>query len=437
MSGVSPLGVVPLGSLPSSGSTPSLIDLNFRTMASNDALDAGITLVRGSSGVRINSSGLYETETGDNPRFMFDPVSLASRGLLIERASENFLSNPIDISNASWVKSGLTVTANDGTAPDGTNNGDLLTKSASGDAYVYATFTSANNEDWTISAIVKPNSLTTGRLWIQFFGGASGLVAASFNMVGPGEVVAVGTSGGPTIRYARIEAAPSGYYRLIVSGTNDASGNTLGLLVYRPGLADGDTGTQWMFHGQAEKLARHTSPILSTTTRSAEKCRYLGDLLLPCWFIVEWETTAPSMGLRYTAIANDGDLSDFIAIAQSLDVPSTDIGATHTYSGSVDQGVIGFGTWDPYGREIHRVAVKVSTNDYVVLSNRGDRATDTSISQPTSLNEIWLGGRWDTVTGQNDDVLCRLRSVSSSILEPEILSIVRPEHKALLMMGVG
>jgi len=64
------------------------------------------------------------------PRFDYDPVTLAPRGLLVEEARTNSLTYSADFANAAWTKSSCTVTANQGTAPDGTNTLTLLQFSA-------------------------------------------------------------------------------------------------------------------------------------------------------------------------------------------------------------------------------------------------------------------------------------------------------------------
>jgi hypothetical protein len=64
------------------------------------------------------------------PRFDYDPVTRAARGLLVEEARTNLLTYSEQFDNAAWTKSSCTVTANQGTAPDGTNTLTLLQFSA-------------------------------------------------------------------------------------------------------------------------------------------------------------------------------------------------------------------------------------------------------------------------------------------------------------------
>jgi hypothetical protein len=52
-----------------------------------------ITFSRGSAATRVNASGLVESVAAGAPRFDFDPITLAARGLLIEEARTNSIRN--------------------------------------------------------------------------------------------------------------------------------------------------------------------------------------------------------------------------------------------------------------------------------------------------------------------------------------------------------
>ena len=56
-----------------------------------DNLPAGVSLSRASSGTRINSVGALEVVGNNQPRFDYDPQTLAPRGLLVEPASTNLV----------------------------------------------------------------------------------------------------------------------------------------------------------------------------------------------------------------------------------------------------------------------------------------------------------------------------------------------------------
>ncbi|ARK09046.1 hypothetical protein A6C57_01235 [Fibrella sp. ES10-3-2-2] len=66
--------------------TPSL-NLNFM----QGTMPTGLVYSRSGTATRVNASGLLETVSASVPRFDYDPVTLALRGLLIEEARTNLL----------------------------------------------------------------------------------------------------------------------------------------------------------------------------------------------------------------------------------------------------------------------------------------------------------------------------------------------------------
>jgi hypothetical protein len=56
-----------------------------------DSLPTGVVLSRASTGTRINSVGVLEVVGNNQPRFDYDPQTLAPRGLLVEPASTNLV----------------------------------------------------------------------------------------------------------------------------------------------------------------------------------------------------------------------------------------------------------------------------------------------------------------------------------------------------------
>lgn len=56
-------------------------------------LDSKVSFSRASSGTRVNSSGVIESVASNLPRFDYDPVTLAPKGLLIEEQRTNLVLN--------------------------------------------------------------------------------------------------------------------------------------------------------------------------------------------------------------------------------------------------------------------------------------------------------------------------------------------------------
>ena len=90
-------------------------------------LDPRITFTRASSATFVGSNGLIQSATTNTPRFDYDPVTLAAKGLLIEEQRTNLLTYSEQFDNAAWTKRGTcTVTPNAISAPDGTTSADLI-----------------------------------------------------------------------------------------------------------------------------------------------------------------------------------------------------------------------------------------------------------------------------------------------------------------------
>lgn len=103
-------------------------------------LDSRVTVTRAlNTATRTNSSGLIETVNANLPRFDYDPVTLAPRGLLIEETRANVVTYSQQFNDASWIKiNSATVTADAVVSPDGATNADTITL-AGGYGGVYKT----------------------------------------------------------------------------------------------------------------------------------------------------------------------------------------------------------------------------------------------------------------------------------------------------------
>lgn len=103
-------------------------------------LDSRVTFTRsGNTATVVNSAGLIASVNADIPRFDYDPVTLACKGLLIEESRTNMLryseqfdqsavwaTGPASASTFQGTGSQAIVTANYSVSPDGTQNADRV-----------------------------------------------------------------------------------------------------------------------------------------------------------------------------------------------------------------------------------------------------------------------------------------------------------------------
>ena len=103
---------------------PPGASLNLSFMSGT--LDPRITFTRASTATYSDSSGVMQTAATNGPRFDYDPVTHAARGLLIEEARTNLWLQSADASNVAWGSTNAggpalpVVTGNQTVAPDGT-----------------------------------------------------------------------------------------------------------------------------------------------------------------------------------------------------------------------------------------------------------------------------------------------------------------------------
>ncbi|NBX75638.1 MAG: hypothetical protein EBQ92_03725, partial [Proteobacteria bacterium] len=83
-----------------------------------------IEFSRGSTATFVGSNGLIQSAANNVPRFDYDPITLACRGLLIEESRTNLVTRSQEFDNSVWARANMTVSANATTAPDGTNTAD-------------------------------------------------------------------------------------------------------------------------------------------------------------------------------------------------------------------------------------------------------------------------------------------------------------------------
>jgi len=199
----------------------SALDLNFLS----GTLDPRITFTRASNGTFFGSNGLLQTAANDVPRFDYDPVTLAARGLLIEEQRTNLLTWSEDFSNAVWTKNNLNVTTNTVVSPDGTTTADKLRELSLTNVQYFlrqdCTFSTGNH---TTSVYAKAEE----RNWLYF---ELGNTYANVNLLN-GTVGDTGQfSTGWTFISAAAVSVGNGWYRCSITSNCTIAGTYSGLKI--------------------------------------------------------------------------------------------------------------------------------------------------------------------------------------------------------------
>jgi hypothetical protein len=220
------------------------------------------------------------------PRFDYDPVTLAPKGLLVEEARTNLNVYSQTLSDANWNASGATKTSTNNVDPAGTTTALLLTADgASSTHFISASITNVisfvSGTTYTASYFVKPGTAT--RIQITLPSSAFGASQyANFLLTGSGSVSA--SSGGT----ATITPSFNGYYRITwtatATGASSASSGALAFIVSGSETrlpTNTSSENIFIWGGQVEAGAFATSyipTVASTVTRAADVATITGSL---------------------------------------------------------------------------------------------------------------------------------------------------------------
>lgn len=138
------------------------------------------------------------------PRFDYDPVTLAPKGLLIEEQRTNLLAHSSNFTDAIWIKgTGVSVTSNTSLAPDGTLTADEFTVNGTSQTIYQAVSVTAGTA-YSCTAFVKLGSMLVSEYKVAIYN----ITAAAFIAVDitPTEVV----SSGAWTKISYVFTAPAG-----------------------------------------------------------------------------------------------------------------------------------------------------------------------------------------------------------------------------------
>lgn len=236
------------------------------------SLPSGVSFTRASTGYRYNASGVLVSETTDVPRFDYDPVTLASRGLLLEDAATSLVTYSEQMNNAAWGKTGGTISADTATAPDGTLTADALVENSATSLHNVGRIpTYANATTYVHAARFKPDT----RGWVALFcdtGRFGGGGYTYFNLT----TGAVGSVSAGMTPFIVQDAA--GFWVCAVIGTTISSGGGN----FSANLATGNGGATYSGDGvskafvwginivAADVLSSYIKTVGATATRAAD-----------------------------------------------------------------------------------------------------------------------------------------------------------------------
>ncbi len=216
------------------------------------------------------------------PRLTYQNGGGGCPSLLLEKQSTNLTLYSEQFDNASWLQSNVTVTANQTTSPDGTQNADSLIPNTTNTGN-HRVFESAINSVATASysIFVKPNGYYRVALRECETTGSS----IGFDLLNQ-TIITTYSTGGCTASGGKIENMGNGWYRISgIFSFASATAQRLGLYVVSSSWTSGDpesvawsgNGTSGIFiwGAQLEASSYPTSYIPTTSasaTRVADAC---------------------------------------------------------------------------------------------------------------------------------------------------------------------
>jgi hypothetical protein len=319
------------------------------------------------------------------PRFDYDPVTLAPRGLLIEEARTNLLTYSAEFDNAIWGKSNATVAANVTASPDGTTNADTITEDSATSTHGVSQISgSTATGAFSFSVFVKANGRSGVNLFLRN-GGGGNIAEAFFNLsAATATVSGMLLQTGWSAASAAIQVLANGWYRCVISATADGTLTQAKTGFIRlnngtgsnPSYAGNGTSGIFAWGADLEAGAFATSyipTVASTVSRSADVATMTGTNFSTWWnatqgtFVVDADTVQASGNRMIEASA--GSLSRVVDIYAAGGPVVQMYNGTTAYSTSNN-----FTLGSPI-----KVAGAYQTANYAVVLNGGTVRTDAAV----------------------------------------------------------
>lgn len=360
------------------------LDLQFATDKTLTARKGPTpTFTRASTATFVGSNGLIQSAAINQARFEHDPVTLASRGLLIEESRTNLILQSEDF-GTSWSAVNSTVSANATTSPNGLVTADKLIVnllSVAGrlsqnttltGSHTFSAFLKASEWSW---AFITP-SAAVGGVWFNLSNGTIGTQQSGC----VGSIVSYG----------------NGWYRCSVTLTGTGVASTTRITPTNADNANtaGD-GTSGIFAwgAQLEAAAFSTSYIPTTTAsvvRSVDLCSISGSNFTGFWnqsagTLVEAFEASPNTNTTYVSASNGNIVQNSVHLDND-----TGLMRAVYYSGSSLVATLDLGSVGTVGT-VNTIATAYSVNDFAASRNGGTVVTDTSGAVPASLSQMNIG----------------------------------------------
>jgi hypothetical protein len=389
------------------------IALDFTTAS----LDPRITFTRAlNTATVINSSGLIASVNADLPRFDYDPITLACKGLLIEESRTNNITHSENFSNAAWTKvSAIQVDSDVIADPGGSLNGDRLRRTITGFQAIRGSVTYGATTTVTETVFAKKDNVD----YLAFTDDATCVLTVS--------LVNGAITRNTAFSNVSVSSVGNGWYRISYTRSR-SSGAQNALYMWPTDVANSaafgttvSTASAYVWGAQVEAGAFATSYIPTTTTaltRNADVATITGTNFSSFWQagrggVLVRALPSTVSGTSPLVQFDDNTADNIISLRGNTTNPELYIKAT-TDQATIDAGTIAANT-------AYRLAGTWATDNCAASLNSGTAVLDSSATIPTvtqarlgSDGTNYLNGHLQSVEYYNERILnSNLQVVSS------------------------
>jgi hypothetical protein len=370
--------------------------LNLDFTRPDQTLDPRITFTRASSATRTNSAGFIESVADNGPRFDYDLVTKAPKGLLIEEQRTNLLTYSEQFDDAAWAKvaagtgSVPVVTPNTAVAPNGTLTADRIVFDKGAGTTATDQCSISNGSPTTVTG--QP---TSAFIWLKSATSNSYLMQLNFNgQISEGAAF-------PTL----ITVTPTwNKFEIRIASAIDA--NRVLYLRLRGAQGTSDYADVHVWGSQQENAAFPTSyipTVASQVTRAADTALIAGTNF-SSWYnqsegtlFSKYDCLGDS-AFDYTFSMSDGTSSNLIATG----ISSTQRNRGIVVAGGINSAVLTGGGTGIAG-VLYAEALAYKLNDFALAGDGVLRASD-SLGDIPVVNQASLSSSYGVVNQFNGHI---------------------------------
>lgn len=369
------------------GSGSGVVDMSFL----GGTLPASAAVLRASSATYFDSAGVHQLASSNVARFDHHPLTLASRGLLIEGQRSNILINSNDLTASGWDSNASGAAALTGTGLNGSAcsrvtfdagsqfsgiTGPKITTGLTSTVHTFSGFFKYVSG----TARVRFGSDTTTR-W-----GSSQTALLDFN---PQDGTFISYNGGNASNFQSVNVG-NGWWFVSFNATTSASAGNASVVLYHGTAAAGVVDV----YGLQCEAGAYASSYIPTTGSTATRGQEIASVSPLPWlnksqgsFVAEVEGQPRTSSQRLLSCHVGTSEVDMIGLNASPAGTTWFVRENSNYTANLV-----FSALTPYVTS--KVAGRYNTDDFAGSLNGGTVATDTSGALPTvTLDTMYIGNR--------------------------------------------